>query len=109
MAYKTKYQLMDASCVTDKNGDFYPDLATFPLNQLRISEKPSDYKLTQNDLVKFFNLTYQYYGTFDFYDNLTLWLNDINDISDDDNFEKTIKFYGKNDIDNWYVENMKSN
>ena len=109
MAYKTKYQLMDASCVTDENGDFYPDLATFPLNQLRVSEKPSDFKLAWNDLFRFFDLSYKDYGSFNFYDYLTLWLNDINDISDEGNFERNIKFYGKNDIDDWYVKNMKSN
>jgi hypothetical protein len=108
MAYKNKYQLMNASVVTDENGDFYPDLATFPLNEMRITERPTDYKLTQNNLYKFFDLCYDYYNSFDLYESLTLWLNDINDISNEDNFEKSIKFYGKNDIDKWYIENLKS-
>ena len=51
--YKNKYQLMNESVVTDDDGNAYPDLATFPLNQLRLTEKPSDYKLNQND--KFVN------------------------------------------------------
>ena len=105
---KTKYQVMDSSVVTDGNGNNYPDLATFPLNQLRIHEKPTDYKLTQNDLYRFFDLTYQYYGSFDLYDFLTLWLNDIVDISDENNFNKNIKFYSKKDIDDWYIQFMKS-
>lgn len=106
--YKNKYDLMDSSEVTDENGNNYPDLATFPLNQLRLTERPTDYKLAQNDLYRFFDLCYDYYGSFDFYDYLTLWLNDITDISNEDNFEKSIKFYGKNDIDNWYIENLRS-
>ena len=40
--YKNKYQLMNESVVTDDDGNAYPDLATFPLNQLRLTEKPSD-------------------------------------------------------------------
>jgi hypothetical protein len=108
MAYKNKYQLMNASVVTDENGDYYPDLATFPLNQLRITERPTDYKLNQNDIYRFFDLCYEYYNSFDLYDYLTLWLNDITDISNEDNFEKSIKFYGKNDIDKWYIENIKT-
>jgi len=108
MAHKNKYQLMEKSVVTDKNGDFYPDLATFPLNQLRIKERPTDYALTQNNLYRFFDLCYDYYESFDLYDYLTLWLNDITDISDENNFGKVIKFYGKNDIDNWYIENIKT-
>lgn len=108
MAYKNKYQLMDESVVTDSDGNAYPDLATFTINQLRINEKPSDYKLTQNDLYRFFDLCYEYYDSYDFYDYLTLWLNDITDVADEDNFGKYIKFYGKNDIDKWYIENIKS-
>lgn len=109
MLYKTKYDLMEASTVTDDNGNNYPDLATFPLNQLRLTERPTDYNLSKNDLYRFFDLCYDYYGSFNLYDYLTLWLNDITDIGDESNFGKSIKFYSKNDLDNWYIENMKSN
>lgn len=108
MMNKTKYQLMDSSVVTDKDGNNYPDLATFPLNQLRMNEKPTEYKLNSNDLYRFFDLCYEYYNGFDLYDYITLWLNDITDISNDENFERTIRFYSKNDIDNWYLEHMRS-
>ena len=121
MAYKTKYQLMDASSVTDNDGNYYPDLATFPINEIRITERPSDYQLTYNDLYRFFDLCYDYYGSFDLYDYLTLWLNDITNIGEmykiyENNEEKEIntyldkiiKFYGKKDIDDWYIEKMKS-
>ena len=107
MANKTKYQLMESSVVTDKDGNNYPDLATFPLNQLRITEKPTDYQLNNNDIYRFFDLCYNYYGSFDLYDYLTLWLNNITEIADEKNFGKNIKFYSKNDIDNWYVKYMK--
>lgn len=107
MASKTKYQLMDASVVTDGNGNNYPDLATFPLNQLRQTEKPSSYKLNMNNLYRFFDLCYEYYGDFDLYDYLTLWVNDITDISNEENFEKVINFYSKTDIDKWYLEHMR--
>ena len=103
-----KYQLMNESEVTDEYGNNYPDLATFPINEIRITQKPANYKLTHNDLYKFFNLTYEYYNNFDFYDFITLWLNDITEISNPDNFGKEIKFYGKTDIDNWYSEFLKS-
>lgn len=108
MAIKNKYNLMDSSVVTDKDGNNYPDLATFPINQIRMTEKPVEYTLNQANLYRFFDLCYEYYGNYELYDFLTLWLNDINDISNEENFGRTIKFYGKNDIDNWYVEHMKS-
>ena len=104
----SKYQLMNKSEVTDEYGNNYPDLATFPLNELRITQKPTFYKLNQKDLYRFFDLTYEYYDKFEFYDFITLWLNDINEISNPNNFEKQIKFYSKNDLDKWYTEHIKS-
>lgn len=103
---KTKYQLMDNSSVTDSNGDYYPDLATFPIDKLRTNYKPSNYNLNENDIYRFYNLTNEYYGSFDFYDYMTLWLNDIRIISEDD-FNKTIKFYDQKDLDDWFLENLK--
>ena len=44
------------------------------------------------DLYRFFDLCYDYYESYDLYDYLTLWLNDITDIADESNFEKSIKF-----------------
>ena len=107
MAFKSKYQLMDCSCVTDENGNYYPDLATFPLDRIRVTEKPREYNLVQKDLYRFYDLMYEFYGTFNFYDYLTLWLNDINDISNEENFNRQITLYGKNDLDKWYIENMR--
>ena len=107
MAYKTKYQLMESSVVTDKDGNNYPDLATFPLNSLRVTQKPSDYKLNQNNIYRFFDLMYEYYNDFDFYDYITLWLNDITDIANEENFQKNLKFYSKSDLDTWYQEYLK--
>lgn len=107
MAYKTKYQLMESSVVTDSNGDNYPDLATFPLNSLRITQKPSDYQLTNNDIFRFFDLMHTYYNDFDFYDYITLWLNNITDIANENNFGRNIKLYSKSDLDTWYQDNLK--
>ena len=50
---------------------------------------------------------YDFYGTFNLYDYLTLWLNDINDISNEENFNRKIILYGKSDLDKWYVDNMR--
>lgn len=108
MAYKNKYQLMDYSEVTDENGNNYPDLATFPLNELRLTSKPSNYQLNQNNLFRFYDLMYDYYDEFDFYDDINLWLNNITEIYDEDeNFGKTINLYGKTDLDKWYREFLK--
>lgn len=105
---KTKYQLMNQSVVTDKNGNHYADLATFDIDSFETRNKPADYKLTYNDTLKFYNAIYEFYGDFDFYDDLNLWLNNIINISDSDlNFQKKIKLYSKTDIDNFYINHIK--
>lgn len=105
---KSKYQMMKESIVTDENGNPYPDIATFPLQSFIATSKPLEVKLSYVDTQRFFDLTYRFYESFDFYDDITLWLNDIDYISDsEENFEKIIKIYSKIDIDNWYLASVK--
>ena len=107
MIKKSKYNLMKNSIVTDDNGNFYPDLATFPINDIIITKKPIEHSLTYNDCLRFFDLSQSYYGQFDFYEDIVLWLNDIEYISDEENnFEVILKLYTKQDIDAWYIKNL---
>ena len=107
MASKDKYMTMKASEVTDEYGNLYPDLATFPINEIDITTRPVARQLTENDCLRFFDLIYTYYSVFTLYDDLTLWLNDILYISDTDtNFNKNIKLYTKQDIDSWFLLNV---
>lgn len=105
---RNKYQLMKESLtVFDSNGNAYPDLATFPLESLIINTKPLEYKLNENDTLRFFDLIYQFYDSFDFYDDIILWLNDIDYIFDTEKyFESKIKFFSKKDLDAWYLNSL---
>ncbi len=106
---KNKYTLMKESVVTDNFGNRYPDLATFPINSFTPKTKAAEYQLTQSDCLRFFSLIQSFYTTFEFYDDITLWLNEILFISDTDtNFERVIKLYRKKDIDDWYLQNITS-
>ena len=94
--------------VFDNEGNAYPDLATFQLDSFVSNTKPVDYQLTQLDCERFFDLIYKFYGSFEYYDDIILWLNDINYISDEkQNFERKIKLYSKQDIDGWYIAGVK--
>ena len=107
---KSKYDLMGISEITDYNGDNYPDLATFELDNLIYYTKPSSYILTYNDTQRFFDCIYNLYGDFDFYDDILLWVNDILNIVDDEKyFNATIKLPSKVDIDSWYLNYFKEN
>jgi hypothetical protein len=104
---KNKYDLMKSSeTVTDDYGSFYPDVATFDFNSFIPTNKPIDYQLTENDIYKFYSLINSFYNEFTFYDDITLWLNDISYISNvNNNLQKKIKLYAKADIDDYYSNN----
>jgi len=103
---KNKYQLMRNSEFTDSDGNNYPDLSTFPLETLVINTKPLNYSLTENDCLRFFDLIYKYYGNFDFYDDMILWLSDVEDITLESNFERKINLISKKDLDSWYLSSL---
>jgi hypothetical protein len=108
MAKRDKYQLMVESEVADTFDNKYPDLTTFPINTFTPSVKYLPRKLTENDVLKLYALVFSYYNSFELYDDLTLWLNDVEYISNtDDNFEKTLKLYSKADLDKWFMQQIK--
>ena len=107
MANKSKYLMMSDSEVTDENGNKYPDLFTFGINKFVVNTKPIDHQLNYNDCLRFFDLTNSLYGSFDFYDDITTWLNDIEYIADEENnFQKYIKLFSKTDIDSWFINEI---
>ena len=103
---KNKYQMMRNSIVMDSEGNNYPDLTTFPLETLVINNKPLEYSLTEVDTLRFFDLIYKYYDSFNFYDDIILWLSDIEDITLEYNFQKKIKLLSKKDLDSWYLSSL---
>ena len=105
---KSKYDVMSPSdTVTDNNGSFYPDISTFPINKFSPSVKYLNYSLTYGDIYRFDQLINGLFGSFDFYDDFSLWISDVAFLSLDSNFEAPMKFYTKSDIDNWYSKNLK--
>lgn len=109
VVYKNKYLLMQDSQTTDELGNSFPDLATFPIEKFINNLKPAFYTLSYNDTQRFFDLINGVYQNFDFYDDITLWLNDIDYISKtSENFDKKISFYKKSDLDQFFFDNYVS-
>lgn len=107
---RTKYQLMANSEVTDGEGNNYPDLATFPIEEFTPTTKPANYSLSWQNTKRFDLLIHEWYGSFPFYDDIILWLNDVVHISDSDtNFQRVLQMFSKQDLDDWYVQNVRSN
>jgi hypothetical protein len=101
---KTKYDLMrDSPIATDTYGNFYADLTTFPINYFSVSAKPTTAQLSENDCLRFCDYIKKVYGQYEFYDDILLWLNDVEYITDTEaNFEKYLKNYSMSDISVWY-------
>jgi hypothetical protein len=105
---KSKYQLMIDGSVADENGNYYPDLTTFPINSFDNKIRPIIHELNENEVYRFFDVAYNYYRNFDFYDDFILWINDIEYISDvTENYAKKILIYDPTDINTWYFENIR--
>ena len=106
MAYKNKYMLMEDSEETDDVGNFYPDIATFPINNFKPQSKGRPFTMKETDVYRFDIPTYAYYSTFEFYDDITLWLNDIPYLSNDKYVGEEINFYQKRDINQFFINNL---
>jgi hypothetical protein len=107
--HKNKYLLMSDAEHKNADGLAFADLASFPIENFTNTLKPAFYTLTYNDTQRFFDLMMTVYGSYDFYDDITLWLNGIEQISDSDtNFGRKIVLYQKTDIDQFYFENYVS-
>jgi hypothetical protein len=102
---RTKYDLMAVSSgISDGYGNFYPDIATFSINSFVPTSRPLKYSLNETDVYRFDTLINSYYGNFELYDDLTLWLNDIPYLTSG-YIGSGIKFYNKANIDDWYTKN----
>lgn len=101
--YKSKYDLMKESIVKDDQGKSYPDLATFSINDFTPATRFLQTPLHEQDIYTFYNLIYKIFGSFNLYDDIILWLNDIPYL---DNTQENVvlKLYDKADIDNWYFK-----
>lgn len=107
MANRSKYDLIKGSTTAyDDDGNAFPDLATFSINEFRATESPFIGGLDEQSTFRFDILTYAYYGTFQFYDLFSLWINDIPHISTDDNISKNIMLFSKQDIETFYINNI---
>jgi hypothetical protein len=103
---KSKYDLMSPGEVTDSNGNYYPDLTSFPINDFVPSVKGRPYNMVSVDPYRIDLKVGAYYGSFDYYDLMTLWLNDIPYLADDDYIGTDLYFFQKQDLDAFYLDKL---
>lgn len=100
-----RYLFMKNSTITDESGNFYPDLCTFAIENFEYENKPSTEILKQNFVYRFDILTYELYQSFDLYDELLIWLNNIIELNSDSVGKKIIA-PDKRDMDSFYLKNI---
>lgn len=105
--YRSKYMMMKNSQQTDNVGNFYPDLTTFPINEFIPENKGRPYTMAESDVYRFDTPILAYYRGVNIYDDLTLWLNDVPYISDDDYLGYDMLFYQKRELDQFFIANLK--
>lgn len=102
---KSKYlTINDSDYYVDSDGNSYPDIFTFNINDIQITEAPLKYMLTERDIYRFDILIYNYYGTPD-YDDIVLWYNAIPYIASKAPGD-IIYLPTKKDIETFYRDNL---
>ena len=100
-----RYNTCHKSIHKDEFGNHYFDIFTLPLENLKITNVPQKYFLTESDIVRFDLLVYSFYKDCS-YDELVLYYNKIGNIYDVE-IGSEILFPSKRDLDNFYSENIK--
>lgn len=99
-----KYLTMNKSKIyQDEFGNYYPDIFSFKIEKFLFSKATQKYVLTTEDIKRFDLLIQGYYGSADFED-LVLWLNEIN-LIEDKNPGDIIFLPSQYDLENYYREN----
>ncbi len=102
----SKYMAISPSDVyTDETGNFLPNIFSFPIEFFRYSSIPQKYMLGKPDILRFDLLMNYQYGNAN-YDDIVLWLNKIEHISDI--LPGTFIFLpAKDDLDTFYREHYR--
>lgn len=101
----SRFLLMENSEVKDEDGEFFPDVLTFPLNDFEFKGQPLRYILNAADLQRIDVLMNEVYNV-PVYDDIVLFLSDIpylGDLNDED--DNIVILPVKTDLDNFVSNN----
>ncbi|MBD3216586.1 MAG: hypothetical protein GF311_28485 [Candidatus Lokiarchaeota archaeon] len=108
MANKTKYDLMvKSSQLNPSLNDFYPDILSFNLQDLKLTRQPNPHVLSEMDIKRIDYLILKYYKSLE-YLNILLWFNNVDYPS---RLEPNTILYFPDliDLENFYRRNKKVN
>lgn len=102
---RTRYMTLSESDQINKSGNKYPDLMSFPIDRFQYTDTEKEYILSETDLDRFYMVCYRYYGV-PYYDDIVLWLNNIDSIHDVEP-GRTVRLPSRRDLDRFMVKNLK--
>lgn len=68
--------IKDNETTTDGEGLYWPDVMTLPINRFKYTQPPEIYTINEFYVNRLDLLMYDYYGV-NYYDDIILWLNNI--------------------------------
>ena len=80
----------------------FPDVMTFPVNNFVYTEIPTKVVVTENNIIRFDLFVYNFYGV-SYYDDLILWLNNI-EFKDDLIIGQELLLPIKRDLDRFFID-----
>lgn len=102
---RTRYMTIKESNQINKNGNKYPDIMSFPIESFKFTDTEKEYILSETDIDRFYMVCYKYYGI-PYYDDIVLWLNNIDSIHNVSPGRK-ILLPSKRDLDRFVIKNLK--
>ena len=87
---------------------FEKDLATNTIIDMTITRPMQFYTIKQHELLRLDNISFDFYGTIDFWWILAK-INKIDDLFNDLEVGQVIRIPDKNDINTFYLQNQKIN
>lgn len=106
MAVNTKYLTISPSeDYSDNLGNPFPNIFTFEIEKFKMNSNPLKYILNSIDIYRFDLLILNYYGS-SYYDDVVLWINNIEHIADVAPGTE-ILLPSKKDLDDFYRKNYK--
>lgn len=102
---RSKYKTIKPSTQINSKGNPYPDMMSFPIEKFSFTGTSKEYFLTQTDIDRIDLLMFREYGS-TYYDDLVLWLNDIDSLK---NVSPGLKITlpSKRDLDRFIVKFMR--
>ena len=102
---RTRYDTIKPSSQINLKGNQYPDLMSFPIDKFKFTEISKEYILTEPDIDRFYLVCYREYGV-SYFDDIILWLNNIDTIHDVTP-GTSIQLPAKKDLDRFIIRNLK--